>query len=146
MKRSVLSIALLAVCGLTGVSLSSAQAQGGPPPFAGAAKITIAEAMRQAPKADPALVPYEKKMLAAEAQLKKNPKNPAAKKAYVEAAYAYGHATMLDRGKLTPPVQYRAALGLYNKALAVDPGHKPSRSDKELIEGIYKQMGMPVPK
>jgi hypothetical protein len=52
---------------------------------------------------------------------------------------------MMDRGKLTPPVQYRAALALYRKAIAVDPKHKPSLAAKKQIEDVYKSMGMPIP-
>jgi tetratricopeptide (TPR) repeat protein len=122
----------------------TALAQGAP--FAGAAKMTLAEALKQAPKLDPALVPLDKAFNAAEARLKKSPKDAAAKKAYVEAAYKYGKAAEdNNNSKLPPPVQYRAALALYNKALKVDPKHQPSLTEKQKIVDVYKSMGRPVP-
>ena len=121
-----------------------AAAQGAP--FAGAAKMTLADALKQAPKLDPSLVPLEKAFDAAGAKLKKSPKDPAAKKAYVAAAYKYGKAAEDNNSsKLPPPVQYRAALALYNKALAVDPKHTPSLFEKQKIVEVYKSMGRPVP-
>jgi tetratricopeptide (TPR) repeat protein len=115
-------------------------------PFAHASKMTLAEALKQAPKLDPGLVPLEKAFEAAGAKLKKDPKNPAAKKAYVESAYKFGKAAEDNvNSKLPPPVQYRAALALYNKALAVDPKHTPSLKEKQQIIEVYKSMHMPVP-
>src|ERR1051326_4071222 len=117
------------------------QAQGKPPTAPGkppASKpMTCEEALKQAPKDDPGLAPLDKAFKAAEAQLKKSPKDEKIKKAYVESAYKYGHTTMMDRGKLRPAIQYRAALALYRRALAVDPKHKPSLDDKKMIEDIY---------
>ena len=122
----------------------AAQAQGAP--FAGAAKMTLAEALKQAPKLDPSLVPLEKAFNVADAKLKKSPKDPAAKKAYVEAAYKYGKAAEdNNNSKLPPPVQYRAALAMYNKALKVDPKHQPSVTEKQKIVDVYKSMGRPIP-
>jgi tetratricopeptide (TPR) repeat protein len=122
----------------------TAHAQGAP--FAGAAKMTLAEALKQAPKLDPGLVPLEKAFNIADAKLKKTPKDPAARKAYVEAAYKYGKAAEDNNSsKLTPPVQYRAALAMYNKALKVDPKHQPSLTEKQKIIDVYKSMGRPIP-
>src|SRR5579883_3012990 len=90
-----------------------AQAQ---PPHGPAVKMTTEEALKQAPKQDPGLVPIEKAADSAQAQLKKRPKDPAAKRTYVDAAYKYGHAIMYDRGKMSPAIQYRAALAMYRKA------------------------------
>ena len=42
--------------------------------------------------------------------------------------------------------QYRAALALYRKALAVDPKHKPSLDEKQKIDDIYKGMPGGIPK
>lgn len=114
-------------------------------PFAGGKKMTTEEALKAAPGADPSLVPFEKAFKAADAKLKKTPKDAKAKKAYVDAAFKYGHAAM-ERGQASPKVMYRASLALYRKALAVDPKHKPSMDEKKLIEGIYAQMGMEIPK
>jgi tetratricopeptide (TPR) repeat protein len=108
--------------------------------------MTLADALKLAPKLDPSLVPLEKAFNAADAKLKKDPKDPAAKKAYVEAAYKYGKAAEdNNNSKLSPQVQYRAALALYTKALAVDPKHRPSLTEKQKIVDVYKSMHIPVP-
>ncbi|HZO87667.1 MAG TPA: hypothetical protein VFB38_04950 [Chthonomonadaceae bacterium] len=120
------------------------------PPFAGGGpmagkSLTPEEALKVAPTLDPNLAPLKKAMETAEANWKHNPADPQAKAAYVEATYQYGHAVMED-GQKQPRIMYRAALALYRRALAVDPGHKPSLEDKQLIESIYQSMGMPIPK
>jgi hypothetical protein len=108
--------------------------------------MTTAEALKQAPKTDPALAPLDKTYQTAAAGLKKSPKSAKAKKTYVDAALAYAQACMADRAKLPPPVQYRSALALYRGVLVVDPHNAESLSQKKTIEGVYKQMGMPIPK
>ncbi len=142
------------IFGLAAVALAlvfplGVQAQGGMPgaPYAGGKKVTTEEALKQAPKDDPSLAPLDKAFMTASAALKKSPKDAKAKKAYVEAAFKYGK-TCEDNvsGKLSRPVQYRAALALYRKALAVDPRHKPSMEEKGKIEDIYKSMPGGVPK
>jgi hypothetical protein len=146
MRSSLLSLAALAAV-LASPLGAQAQGQGGAPvaPYAGGKQMTTEEALKQAPKVDPSLVPLDKKFSAAAADLKKNPKDTKVKKAYVDAAYNYGHAAMMH-GQQSPKVMYRASLALYRKALAVDPKHKPSLDDKNTIESIYKSMGMPIPK
>ena len=108
--------------------------------------MTSEEALKQAPKDDPSLQPLDKAFSEAGAKLKKSPKDAKLKKAYVDTGYNYGHTVMMDRGKLRPTVQYRAALAIYRKVLVVDPKHKKTLEDKKLIEDIYKQMGLPIPK
>jgi hypothetical protein len=116
-------------------------------PFAGGGKpMTSEEALKEVPKLDKSLVPLEKAFNDSQAKLKKSPKDAKVKKAYVDAAYKYGHTVMTSQGKLPSRVMYRAALALYRKALAVDPKHQPSLNDKKMIEDIYKGMGMPIPK
>ena len=121
-----------------------AGAQGGP--FSGGPSITTDQALQQAPKLDPTLIPLDKAFQAVQAKLKKSPKDAKVRTAYVDAAYKYGHAVMVDQGKMSPKVQYRAALALYRKALAVNPNHRPSKDEKKKIEDIYMGMGMPIPK
>ena len=116
------------------------------PPFAGGGmkSMTLAEAVKQAPIQDKTLAPLAKAADAAEAKLKKSPKDAAVKKAYVDAAYKFGAGAEFSK-TLSPPVRYRAALAEYRKALAVDPKHEPSLKEKTQIEEIYKGMGMPIP-
>ncbi|MCW3054145.1 MAG: hypothetical protein JWN14_3315 [Chthonomonadales bacterium] len=140
------------ILGLAAVALAlalplSVQAQGGAPPFAGGKPMTTEAALKEAPKDDPTLAPLEKAFTAAAAALKKSPKDAKVKKAYVEAAYKYGKTAEDNaNNKLSRPVQYRAALALYRKALAVDPKHKPSLDEKQKIDDIYKGMPGGIPK
>ncbi len=144
MNRTVVLACLSAIILGSGFSQTSARAQGAP--FAGK-KITCAEALVQAPKDDPELVPLAKALANADAKLNKAPKAPAAQKAVVDAAFKYGDTLMhLAQGKLTPPVQYRAALALFRKALAIDPKHKGSLSEKQAIDDIYRGMPGGIPK
>ncbi len=115
-------------------------------PFAsGSAPLTSEEALKHVATMDSSLMVLQTAMEKAQADYKKKPGDPTLKAAYVDATYKFGHAVMEDQGKIPPRIQYRAALALYRRALAVDPKHKPSLDDKALIETIYKQMGMPVP-
>ena len=122
-------------------------ALGAPPnaPFAGAAKMNCDQALKQAPKDDPALVPMDKEFNAVAAKLKKSPKDAKIKKTYVETAYKYGHQVEYDE-KLSTVVKYRASLALYRKVIVVDPKHAPTLTEKKKIEDVYAGMGMPIPK
>ena len=121
-------------------------AQGNPAaPFAGGKTVTLAEAVKLAPIEDKSLAPLAKAADAADAKLKKSPKDTSAKKAYVEATYKFGYGAEYST-VLGPKVKYRAALALYRKALAVDPKHQQSLTEKNKIEDIYKNMPGGVPK
>lgn len=147
MKTSFWKLASVLVALALPLGVIAQQGGGAVAPFAGGGKpMTSEEALKEVPKLDKSLAPLEKSFKAAEARLKKSPKDAKVKKAYVDAAYKYGHTVMTGQGKLPSRVMYRAALALYRKALKVDPKHKPSLEDKKLIEDIYKQMGMPVPR
>ncbi len=143
MKTRILGLATVALALALPLAV---QAQGGAPPFAGKSMTTEA-ALKEAPKDDPTLAPLDKAFTAAAAALKKSPKDAKVKKAYVEAAYKYGK-TCEDNAnnKLSRPVQYRAALALYRKALAVDPKHQPSLDEKKKIDDIYASMPGGIPK
>ncbi len=136
-----LVLAMLALAVPFGVQAQNAPFAGG----AGMKKMTTEEALKAAPSTDPTLVPFDKEFKAAAAKLKKSPKDAKVKKAYVDAAFKYGHAAM-ERGQTSPRIMYRASLALYRKALAVDPKHKPSLDEKKLIEDIYATMPGGVPK
>jgi hypothetical protein len=57
----------------------------------------------------------------------------------------YGNVA-LTSSALTPKEKYPLSLQMYREVLRLDPKNKEAKSNKELIEGIYKQMGRPVPK
>ena len=124
----------------------SAFAQGGAPPFAAAAKMTCAEALKQAPKDDASLAPLAKVYDGEAAKLKKAPKDAKAKKGFIEAGVKYSKELIHGQNKLSAPVKYRAGLAVCRQVLAVDPKNADCGHDKDQIEGIYKQMGRDVPK
>jgi len=55
-----------------------------------------------------------------------------------------GNARMMDP-QANPHLKYPAALSDYRKALKLDPSNKAAKESKDLIEGIYRGMGRPVP-
>jgi hypothetical protein len=85
-----------------------------------------------------------KKVSEAEARLAKKPSDPQLKKQLAEALYQQGQQIMLD-DNLMPREKYGPALKLFDRALAMNPGHPGAKQSKEMIEGIYRQMGRPVP-
>ena len=141
------SMAAMTLAGM-GITVGVALAQGGgmAPPFAGGGMkpMTLAEAMKMAPQQDKSLVPLANAVNAADAKLKKSPKDAAAKKAYVEAEYKFGHAAEYESA-LSPRIKYRAALAAYRNALTVDPRHQPSQTEKLKIEDIYRSMPGGIP-
>lgn len=85
---------------------------------------------------------YQKAKRAYEA----DPKRPADKrKALVEAAVQFGATTMVSP-VLTSQVKYPKALRLFREALKLDPKHARATEYRDLIEGIYRSMGKPIPK
>jgi tetratricopeptide (TPR) repeat protein len=143
MKMRMLLPAAALCIAIAGSTISRAQT----PPFAGQKPMTCAEALKQAPKDDPELAPVAKALGDYEAKLKKTPKAVPAKKAVVDAAFKYGDMLMhLPQGKLSPRIQYRAALALFRRALELDPKHKGSMEEKQAIEDIYRNMPGGIPK
>jgi hypothetical protein len=63
----------------------------------------------------------------------------------VAAAYATRGTVHMNDAKAGARVKYRAALADYRKALQADPGNAEAKTNKQMIESIYKQMGLPVP-
>ena len=93
------------------------------------------------PKED--VAELQKKQEDAKAAFDKAPKDDKAKKEYVDATVKLATATMM--GPLPPNQKYRAALKLYREALKIDPTNAEATEYKNTIEGIYKDMGRPVP-
>ncbi len=145
--KKFLQIPVAAMAILFGTGIAHAQAHPGAPPFAGQKPLTCAEALKQAPKDNPELAPLAKNVADAEAKLKKAPKAAPAQKSVVEANFKYGDTLMhLPQGKLSPRIQYRAALALFRRALEIDPKHRGSIEEKQAIEDIYRNMPGGVPK
>ncbi len=87
----------------------------------------------------------EAQLKALEAKLGKSPNDAKLKAQVAEANYQVGHYIEYDKPGLAPREKYRPALKLYRRALALNPGHAQAKKEKDQIEGIYKQMGMPIP-
>jgi tetratricopeptide (TPR) repeat protein len=100
----------------------------------------------QQPDADDAakLADAEKSYTKAKAAYNKNSKDAKVKKAYIDATVKYGHESMMT-SSLSQRVKYRQALALYREALKLDPKNEVAVQESQLIIGIYKQMGRPIP-
>lgn len=88
---------------------------------------------------------YTAQYVKAKAGFTKSPKNAKLKKAYVIATVRLGTATMTTPS-LPPREKYRGALRYYREALKVDPKNVEAKTNKDMIEAIYKKMGRPIPK
>jgi hypothetical protein len=126
-------------------ALPGALAQPPNAPFAGQAKMTCAQALKEAPKDDPQLAALAKTFDADTAKLKKSPKDAKVKKAYVDDGAKYAHQVIYGDSKLSPAVKYRAGLALCRLVLKVDPKNPDCMKSQNEIESIYKQMGRPIP-
>ena len=74
-----------------------------------------------------------------------NPKNENFRKAYILDTLTLGNAIMTST-TLAPKAKYPHALRLFREVLVIDPKNRSAMKNKELIEGIYKSMGRPIPK
>lgn len=87
---------------------------------------------------------FEEAIALLEPAYKANAKDAEVAKALAEAHLKYGDSFMYNE-QLPPRQKYRPALKQYREVLAIDPVNKDASAKVKLIEGIYKQMGMPVP-
>ena len=87
----------------------------------------------------------EKAYVTAKAELAKKPKDKKVKDKFVVAGVKFGHESMMSPD-LGPRIKYKQALKIYSEVLKVDPKNPVARQETDLIVGIYKQMGRPVPK
>jgi len=86
----------------------------------------------------------EKTYSAAKAKSLKAPKDAKLKKDYVGATLKYADAVLVSPA-LSPKEKYPRSLKLYREARKVDPKNAHAKENIDLIEGIYKQMGRPIP-
>ena len=132
---------LLAALLLVGAALGTAfgMAQGGP--YSGGPKSGGYQDGGVAKATMAKLTAVQKK---ADAAYKKNPKNAAARKAYIDANNRHGLAAMrtdaLDR-----KLKYKVALTDFRKVLKADPKNAIAKENHDLIVSIYKSMKRPVP-
>ena len=99
--------------------------------------VAEAKAMNKAGK-------HTEAVAALEGALKTSPKDAVAIKAALAESYlAIGDGAM--SGELPPRQKYPTALRAYRKTLEFDKTNKKATETIGQIEGIYKQMGRPVP-
>lgn len=73
-----------------------------------------------------------------------NPKDPHLKETYVAELVVYGTIVMQDPN-LGPKDKYPHSLKLFREAAKLDPSNQDAKDNIALIEGIYKDMGRPIP-
>jgi tetratricopeptide (TPR) repeat protein len=71
-------------------------------------------------------------------------KDVAAKALMASALFSAGETNMLDPN-LPPMRKYPAALRYFRRVLQFDKNNAKAKSNIDMIEGIYKSMGRPVP-
>lgn len=91
------------------------------------------------------LASLEKKHVAAEAAFKKKPTDAKLKKAHLDAATKLADAVLVSPA-LAPKDKYPKSLRLYRGIQKVDAKNAHAKKQIELIEGIYRSMGRPIPK
>lgn len=105
--------------------------------FAANPKVTDAQAKAKAGK-------FEEAIAVLEPAVKANPKDAESKAALAGIHLKYGDSFFYNES-LPPRQKYRPALKQYRQTLVYDPQNKDAKSKVQVIETIYKQMGMPVP-
>ena len=86
---------------------------------------------------------YDEAITQLETSYKAKPQ-PEVKKLLVEANMAKADSFM-SNDAVPPRVKYPTALRAYREVLKYEPGDKKAKDNIANIEGIYKQMGRPVP-
>jgi tetratricopeptide (TPR) repeat protein len=99
--------------------------------------VTQSQALLKAHKYDEAIALLTKAHTA-------NPKSAELTKALADAHLADADAMMADES-LPPNRKYPSALREYRKVLELDKTNQKAKGNIDQIEGIYKQMGRPIP-
>jgi len=86
---------------------------------------------------------YKKAADDADAKFEKD-KSDANKKEVIEKNLAAGNYMMFE-ANVPPKEKYRPALKYFRKVLSLDPSNKDAQANKDRIEEIYTQMGLPIP-
>lgn len=87
----------------------------------------------------------DKKYQAAKKASAASPKDEKLKTAYVAATLSLADVVLVSPA-LTPKDKYPRALRLYREVRKIEPTNKKAKEKIELIEGIYRSMGRPIPK
>jgi tetratricopeptide (TPR) repeat protein len=87
---------------------------------------------------------YDEAIATLEPALKAKPKSVEVQKALSEA-YTGKADVLMNNAALPPRQKYPEALRAFRKAVELDKENKKAKDGAEMIEGIYKQMGRPVP-
>jgi len=105
-------------------------------------------------KADPAKIDEASKLIAGkdfdkgipmiDDMAKSSPSDEAVKKAQISAHMQYANYFMYE-SSLPPKEKYPSALKQYRFVATIDPTNAEAKQNISLIEGIYSQMGRPIP-
>jgi tetratricopeptide (TPR) repeat protein len=87
---------------------------------------------------------YDEAIATLEPALKAKPKSVEVQKTLSEAYTGKGDVLM-NNAALPPRQKYPDALRAFRKAVELDKENKKAKEGADMIEGIYKQMGRPVP-
>jgi tetratricopeptide (TPR) repeat protein len=87
---------------------------------------------------------YDEAIAVLDPALKAKPKSVEVQKALSEA-YTGKADSLMTNEALPPRQKYPDALRAYRKAVAFDSTNAKAKQGIETIEGIYKQMGRPIP-
>jgi tetratricopeptide (TPR) repeat protein len=109
-----------------------------------AASLFAADAAVDQAKKQMAAKKYDEAIATLEPALKAKPKSVEVQKALSEAYTGKGDIAM-NNAALPPRQKYPEALRAFRKAVELDKENKKAKDSIEMIEGIYKQMGRPVP-
>ena len=112
--------------------------------FCLAASLFAADAAVDAAKKQMAAKKYTEAIATLEPALKAKPKSVEIAKALSEAYTGKGDVAMNDPA-LPPRQKYPDALRAFRKAVELDKDNAKAKDSIAMIEGIYKQMGRPVP-
>jgi tetratricopeptide (TPR) repeat protein len=109
-----------------------------------AASLFAADAAVESAKKQIAAKKYDEAIATLEPALKAKPKSVEVSKALSEAYTGKADVTM-NNAALPPRQKYPEALRAFRKAVELDKDNKKAKEGADMIEGIYKQMGRPVP-
>ena len=109
-----------------------------------AASLFAADATVDQAKKQIAAKKYTEAIATLEPALKAKPKSVEIAKALSEAYTGKGDVVMNDAA-LPPRQKYPDALRAFRKAVELDKNNAKAKQSIDMIEGIYKQMGRPVP-